>query len=100
YQSTQNCEKLFVFFSKRDDVLKWLYHLVEWDEALGYEGIEDITKLPQNVELLDYTEFVGGHNQYFTYLPIYDFIKSQFSFPMIMKKLGETPSLMADSLAK
>ncbi|MBS0604555.1 MAG: alpha/beta hydrolase [Verrucomicrobia bacterium] len=78
YLSTQNCEKLFVFYSKRDDVLKWYYNIAEWDKALGCDGAEDPRKIPENVQLINYTNFIGQHSQYFTVLPIYDFIKKQF----------------------
>ncbi len=78
YPSTQNCEKIFVFYSKHDNVLKWSYSLAEWDKALGYEGVENSKKLPANVQLIDYTNFIGQHSQYFSYLPAYDFIKNQF----------------------
>lgn len=78
YQSTQNCEKLFIFYSKHDDVLKWLYSLVEWDKALGFEGAEDPEDLPKNVQLIDYTNFIGQHSYYFIALPVYEFIKKQF----------------------
>ena len=40
YNSTQNCEKLFVFYSGGDEVLKWSYRLAEWDKALGSIGAE------------------------------------------------------------
>jgi esterase/lipase superfamily enzyme len=78
YYSTQNCEKLFVFYSKRDEVLKWSYSLAEGHRALGFEGAEHLDELPQNVHLINCTSFVGQHSQYFTVLPIYEFIKNQF----------------------
>jgi esterase/lipase superfamily enzyme len=78
YLSVQNCEKMFIFYSKRDDVLKWYYSLVEWDKALGYEGAENPKKLPENVELINYTNLISQHSQYFTILPVYEFIKKQF----------------------
>jgi esterase/lipase superfamily enzyme len=79
YSSTQNCEKIFVFYSKRDEVLKWSYSLAEWDEALGYEGARDPKKLPPNVQLINDTKLIGQHSQYFGALPVYDFIKAQFA---------------------
>lgn len=78
YLSTQNCENLFVFYSKGDEVLKWSYSLAEGDRALGYVGAEHPDRLPQNVHLINYTEFIGAHSAYFTFLPIYEFIKNQF----------------------
>lgn len=81
YHSTQNCENLFVFYSKRDGVLKWDYNLAEGDRALGCGGAEEPKRLPDNVQLINYTHFVGEHSQYFTVLPIYEFIKEQFYSP-------------------
>lgn len=76
YLSTQNCEEIFVFFSKRDLVLKWLYSAAEWDLALGYRG-SDQKKLPSNVQLINYTNSIANHSQYFSYLPFYAFIKQE-----------------------
>jgi esterase/lipase superfamily enzyme len=78
YNSTQNCEKLFVFYSNGDEVLKWSYRIAEWDKALGSIGAEHPDKLSQNVQLINYTKFIGAHSQYFTYLPIYAFIGNDF----------------------
>ncbi|HEY2810251.1 MAG TPA: alpha/beta hydrolase [Rhabdochlamydiaceae bacterium] len=78
YPSTQNCERIFVFYSRNDGVLKWDYSLAERDEALGYEGAKDPMRLPGNVQLINYTNFIGQHSQYFMFLPIYDFIKTHF----------------------
>ena len=78
YSSTQNCEKIFIFYSKRDEVLRWCYTLAERDEALGYGGARDPEKLPANVQLINDTTFIGQHSQYFGALPVYEFIKAQF----------------------
>jgi esterase/lipase superfamily enzyme len=82
YPSTKNCDKVFVFYSKRDNVLKWYYNLAELDKALGYEGAENSKKLPENVQLINYTNLVGQHSQYFAILPVYEFIKKQFLYPV------------------
>lgn len=90
FHSTQNCEKFFVFYSKRDEVLQLCYSIAEWDKALGYAGAEDPDKLPQNVQLINCTNIIGHHSQYFTALPVYEFIKQQFLMqkvpPMQLKK--------------
>lgn len=92
YYSTQNCENLFVFYSKGDEVLKWSYSLAEWDRALGFEGAEHPSKLPQNVQLINCTHFISGHSQYFSLLPLYDFIKNQFLVQRTPKSLVKSPS--------
>ncbi len=81
YHSTDNCEKIFIFYSKRDEVLKWSYSLAEWDRSLGYVGAEHPDRLPKNVQLINYTSLIDGHSKYFTVLPIYEFIKDQFLIP-------------------
>jgi esterase/lipase superfamily enzyme len=86
YHATQNCEKIFVFYSERDEVLKWAYRLAEGDKALGYEGDKDPKKLPENVQLINYTNFIGEHSQYFTVLPLYEFIRTQFLSSRGLKK--------------
>lgn len=85
YRATQNCEKIFVFYSRRDGVLKWDYRLAEGDNALGYEGAEDPKMLPENVQLINYTNLIGQHSQYFMVLPVYEFIRTQF-FSSIPKR--------------
>jgi hypothetical protein len=57
-----------------------MYTLAEADKALGYEGAENPEKLPQNVHLINCTEWIGEHSQYFTLLPIYEMIKQRYFF--------------------
>jgi hypothetical protein len=45
---------------------------------LGYEGAENPKKLPENVQLINYTNLIGQHSQYFSVAPVYEFIKKQF----------------------
>lgn len=97
YLSTQNCEQVFVFYSKRDEVLKWSYSLAEGDRALGLEGAEHPNRLPQNVQLINYTSFVDGHSQYFAFLPVYEFIKNQFAVHSPKNGLEKTHLLMDNS---
>ncbi|MES2345471.1 MAG: alpha/beta hydrolase [Chlamydiota bacterium] len=77
YNSTQNCEKFFVFHSTQDKVLHYLYSASEFDKALGFEGVENIKKLPCNVQLVDCSSFALGHSAYFTANALYDFIRNQ-----------------------
>ena len=77
YISTLNCQHLYVFYSEHDEVLKFCYKIAEFDNALGYDGIENIKKLPSNVNLIDCTALISGHSLYFTAQPIYQFIMQQ-----------------------
>ncbi len=73
----QNCESLYVFYSRQDEVLEFLYTTAERKEALGFEGIQDLRQLPKNVQLVDCSEIVGGHSQYFTAPYVYQFIQAK-----------------------
>jgi esterase/lipase superfamily enzyme len=77
--ASKNCEDIFVFHSKQDEVLEFLYAIAEWDKALGFDGVENLKKLPQNVQLIDCTTFVTGHSQYFSAPHVYEFIQSELS---------------------
>ena len=56
YLSTQNCEKIFIFYSKRDEVLRWCYTLAGKGRGpIGYGGARDPEKLPANVQLINDT---------------------------------------------
>jgi len=74
---SKNCEDIFIFHSKQDDVLEFLYTFAEWDKALGFEGVENLKKLPNNVQLVDFTTFVTGHSQYFCAPNVYAFIRKE-----------------------
>lgn len=77
YPSVLQCEKMFVFHSDRDDVLKYDFFLAEHARALGYEGVDVVSKEPNNVQFVDCTEFVNGHSGYFEADPLYDFFNNQ-----------------------
>lgn len=77
FHTSKNCNQIFIFHSNKDEVLKFLYTIAEWDKALGLEGVEDLKMLPDNVQLIDCTSFVSRHNQYFGAAHVYGFIRSQ-----------------------
>jgi hypothetical protein len=61
----------FVFYSKRDKVLEFMFPVGEAltghpDFALGYHGAEDASKLHQNVKQFDCTPFIDEHSAYRT----------------------------------
>jgi esterase/lipase superfamily enzyme len=75
YLSTKLCKNMYVFFSKRDDVLKWIFPLPELHEALGYEGDQNPTKLPENIQMIDCSAIVDGHDNYLLAKPVYAYVK-------------------------
>lgn len=77
FRSVEQCEKMFVFHSNRDDVLKIAFFLAERSEALGYKGVDNPAKEPENIQFIDCTEFVDGHSGYFNALPFYYFMQKE-----------------------
>lgn len=77
FRVTENCNRIFIFHSKQDDVLEYLYALAEWDKALGFDGTENLSRLPGNVQLIDCTSFITGHSQYFASSALYSFIRNE-----------------------
>lgn len=70
-------ENVYIFFSRKDDVLKWAYSASEFDRALGYSGAEDPAKLPENVEMIDCTDQVNDHSAYMLSRSVYEQIKEK-----------------------
>lgn len=87
YTSTQNCNNIFVFYSKQDDVLKWLYTFAEQDKALGFDGAENPSQLPPNVEMIDCSSFIDSHGEYYTSPSVYGLIQQ------LSLETNSTPSL-------
>lgn len=74
FLSTQHCGTLHVFFSQRDEVLKWVYPIPEWDKALGYNGVQHPKKLPPNVQMINCTAIIDSHDGYLFSRPIFEFV--------------------------
>lgn len=77
FRSVEQCEKMFVFHSNRDGVLKIAFFLAERSEALGYKGADNPAKAPENVQFIDCTEFVDGHSDYFNTSSFYYFMQKE-----------------------
>lgn len=77
YPATQNCETLYVFHSKNDDVLRTAYVFAHWDRALGYNGPEDpaaIIEHSPNVKVVNCKNVIQEHGDYKYSEEIYQFI--------------------------
>lgn len=75
YLSTELCRNMYVFFSKQDDVLKWIFPFPELSSALGYLGDSNPKKLPKNVQTVDCSAIVNGHDDYLFSKPVYAYVK-------------------------
>ena len=63
-KATQICDHVYVFHSRNDGVLRWLFRGAEFDRALGYNGPQDMDQIPSNVSVIDLSETVDGHSGY------------------------------------
>ncbi|MCW9707736.1 DUF726 domain-containing protein [Fodinibius salsisoli] len=63
----EKVQNLYLFYTKRDDVLRYWFRLVEWEEAIGYSGLEKYEKLLsyfQQLTLIDCSNIVHTHTGY------------------------------------
>ncbi|MDX8430889.1 MAG: alpha/beta hydrolase [Candidatus Algichlamydia australiensis] len=81
-------ENLFVFYSRRDEVLSLLYPMFELDRALGSGGPENLENVHPNVHLVDSSRYINNHS---------DYSSSDFIFKHIAKGSKEG-SLSAESI--
>lgn len=65
--SIEKCDRIFVFHSTKDIVLKMAYKSAERDRALGYSGLEDISYALQddvNIWTINCKKIVKAHGGY------------------------------------
>ena len=68
--SVRSCERVYIFHSLEDDVLKFLYPLVSFDA-----GSEDGKAILCNVQSIDCRDVVNVHSEYALSAQIYEFIR-------------------------
>lgn len=76
YVSTQACGRVYILFSKEDEVLKYFFPLGDFDRALGYHGPEHeelVEQYSPNVRVVDATSVVSSHGDYRKSDEVYDF---------------------------
>lgn len=81
FTSSSACEKVYVFHSKKDDVLNISYRTAELGEALGYSGPEnpaDIIESSPNVKVINCKNVVFQHGSYKNCAGMYSYIKAEF----------------------
>ena len=92
--STQRCYRMFIFHSKHDSILGYLYRLAEFDRALGHVGPEDPADIMNNFgpgTKLDYhttslyvancKNIIQKHGSYKHSIPIYTYISNHLAKP-------------------
>lgn len=82
--AVQKCQQIYVIYSKKDEVLKYLYPLADHQQALGSAGAENPSRLSSNIQLVDSTDVVAAHSDYFKAPQIYRFIQNRLAgrFPL------------------
>ena len=98
FSSTMHCANLYIFFSERDDVLKYAYPISEWDKALGYDGAEHPNRLPPNVQMVNCTAIVDSHDGYLFSKPIFHFISQTASMLVPGPQVSQTLQFTTDGL--
>lgn len=77
-----SCDRLYIFHSSRDEVLRFAYAASEQDLALGLYGPEDktyIEVITQTVFVANCKKVVGNHGGYKNAAAVYDYIRTSFS---------------------
>lgn len=60
--ATRRCDN---FYKTDDAVLDWAYGAIEFDTAVGEEGVQDASDSPGNYAEADVTDQVADHNSYY-----------------------------------
>ena len=96
-EAIERCQDVYVVYSKKDLVLKYLYTFVELDRALGSKGIEDISKLPPHVQLVDCSDVVDGHSKYEEVPQVFEFIRNSLLGIHPMPETAKSVKLLVDN---
>ena len=77
YESVSSCNRLFVFHSARDRILKKMYSAAEWDMALGLYGPEDKNYISNNAKIIyvaNCKKIISYHGGYKKAVQMYKYI--------------------------
>lgn len=96
-QAIERCQNVYVVYSKRDSVLKYLYTFAELDRALGSKGIEDISKLPSHVQLVDCSDVVDDHSKYDEAPQVFEFIRNRLLGIQPLPETAKSVKLLEDN---
>ncbi len=75
----EKVENLYLFYTRRDDVLRYWFRLVEWEEAIGYAGLEKYHKLLSyfnQLTLIDCSNIVQTHTGYWNSKVVFECISN------------------------
>lgn len=96
-QAIERCQNVYVVYSEQDSVLKYLYTFAEMDRALGSKGIEDISKLPPHVQLVDCSAVVDGHSKYEETPQVFEFIRNRLLGIQPLPESAKRVKLLVDN---
>jgi esterase/lipase superfamily enzyme len=96
-KAIERCQDVYIAYSEKDRVLKYLYTFAELDRALGSKGIEDISKLPSNVQLVDCSDVVDAHTKYDEVPQVFDFIRNRLLGVHPLPEAAQSVKLLVDN---
>lgn len=77
FDAVSSCQRLFVFHSAKDGVLRFTYTAAEWDRALGLYGPEDanyISRKARNIYVANCKKRVSKHGGYKRSAEVFQYI--------------------------
>lgn len=75
----EKVENIYLFYTKRDDRLKYWFRRIEWEEAIGYSGLEKYQKLLtyfNQLTLIDCSNVVQTHTGYWNSKMVFECISN------------------------
>lgn len=85
-------ERAFLFYTRDDIVLKRWFPLVEWDQAVGFAGLEAVADVlpPASIVTIDCAGVIAGH---------LDYIEQEAFYTTLARILNGDPALMPNAAA-
>ncbi len=98
FPATQQCQNMYVFHSRKDDVLKYLFLLANRDRALGFKGPSNPDLTSKNIQIIDCSSLIHDHSGYFSSEPLYKFIRNQHTIPILKSEIARNVTLLETGL--
>ncbi len=66
-QLLEKIESFYAFYNRNDDILKYWFRFIEWEQALGYAGLSGLkgaSRLDSKIHVVDCSEVISNHADY------------------------------------
>lgn len=93
-QIIQKMDSLYLFHTENDDILKYWFRLVEWQDAVGYSGLKNQNEVISHLEkltIVDCSEVISNHTEYWNSRVIFEFIGKTLSGKQYPRKYKLLP---------